>query len=246
MAERWLEGRVVENRRWTDSLFSLRVEAGPIAFEAGQFVRIALDVDGERIARPFSLVNPPGAAALEFYGTLVPAGTLTPSLARLAPGDSIFVSDLAAGSLVLSSLGDAESLWLIATGTGLAPFLSILQTDEPWRRFRRVVLVHGVRHAGDLTYSKLLGELETNKGLIRVPCVSRERAPHALEGRIPPALVDGRLEKAAGVALTPESSRVLLCGNPAMIQDLLAILTARGLKRHRRREPGHIVVEGFW
>jgi len=115
------------------------------------------------------------------------------------------------------------------------------------QRFRsRVVLVHGVRHARDLTYSKLLDELKTSKRLIRVACVSRERAPDTLEGRIPPALVDGRLERAAGIALTPESSRVLLCGNPAMIQDMLAILTDRGLMRHRRREPGHIVVEGFW
>src|SRR3954462_787022 len=100
----WLEGRVVENRHWTDSLFSLRIEGAKLNFEAGQFVRIALDIDGERVARPFSFVNPPQDSVLEFYGIVVPEGPLSPRLARLRAGDALYVASNPAGFLVLSEV----------------------------------------------------------------------------------------------------------------------------------------------
>src|SRR5687767_13735958 len=153
---KWLEGTVLENRHWTEALFTLRVEGAPLAFEAGQFVRIALDIDGERIARPFSMVNAPGDPVLEFYGIVVPQGPLSPRLARLGPGDTLFVAPNPAGFLVLSELPDAETLWLVSTGTGIAPFLSILATDAPWRRYRNVVLVHAARHARELVYRETI------------------------------------------------------------------------------------------
>src|SRR5262245_37040113 len=127
----WLQGKVLENRHWTETLFSLRVEAPKLEFEAGQFVRIALDVGGERVARPFSFVNPPHVPVLEFYGVIVPEGPLSPRLARLKPGDALHVASNPAGFLVLSELPEAENLWLLATGAGIAPFLSILQTEAP-------------------------------------------------------------------------------------------------------------------
>lgn len=246
---KWLEGRVIENRRWTEALFSLRVQAPRLPFEAGQFVRLALDVDGERIARPFSFVNPPEAPVFEFYGVVVPEGPLSPRLARLAPGDALFLSNNPSGFLVLSEVPDAETLWLMATGTGLAPFLSILCTEAPWRRYRRVVLVHAARFARELVYGELLEAIARERGaerFRRVTCVSREAAPGSLFGRIPAAVGDGRLEAAAGAWLLPEATQVMLCGNPGMLRDTIAALAERGMKKHRRRAPGQITVESFW
>jgi len=243
----WLQGRVLENRAWTDTLFSLRVESPPLLFEAGQFVRIALDIGGERIARPFSFVNPPADPVLEFYGVIVPEGPLSPGLARLKPGDALHVADNPAGWLILSELPPAEELWLVATGTGIAPFLSILRTGAPWQRYRRVILVHGVRRAEELVYGEMIGELVRQQAdrLSYVRFVSREPLPGALAGRIPAAVADGRLE-AAAAPISPERSQFMLCGNPDMLKDMQAALVARGLKKHRRRSPGQITVESFW
>jgi ferredoxin/flavodoxin---NADP+ reductase len=243
----WLEGRVIENRRWTDTLFSLRVEGPRLRFEAGQFVRIALDLGGERVARPFSFVNPPQDPVLEFYGVIVPEGPLSPHLARLAKGDALHVADNPSGFLVLSELPPAEDLWLVATGTGIAPFLSILRTEAPWQRYRRVLLVHGARHASELVYRDMIGEVARNfpGRFSYVQFVSREDSPTALQGRIPAAIRDGRLE-AAGVPISPERSQFMLCGNPQMLKDVAAALADRGLRKHRRRVPGQITVESFW
>lgn len=244
---RWLEGRVIENRHWTETLFSLRVQAPALRFEAGQFVRIALDVGTERIARPFSFVNPPEDPVLEFYGVVVPEGPLSPRLARLAPGETLYIADNPSGFLVLSEVPPAEDLWLVSTGTGIAPFLSILRTETCWARYRRVVLVHGVRRAAELTYRDLIDSVARKRPgrLAYVAFVSRERAPGALEGRIPAAIADGRLERIAG-PIGPERSQFMLCGNPQMLADVTAALAERGLRKHRRRSPGHITVEAFW
>ena len=239
----WLAGRVIENRHWTDALFSLRVEGARLSFEAGQFVRIALDIDRERVARPFSMVNAPDDPVLEFYGIVVPEGPLSPRLAQLKAGDALYVAPNPAGFLVLSELPDAESLWLMSTGTGIAPFISILRAGAVWKRFRNVVLVHGVRHARELVYQE---ELESFRSLRYVPFVTRETAPRVLQGRIPAALRDGRLEAAAGLPIAPESSQIMLCGNPEMLKDTQAVLIERGLRKHRRRAPGQITVESFW
>ena len=220
-------------------------------------MRIALDArpgdEGSRIARPFSFVNPPGDPVLEFYGITVPEGPLSPRLAELKAGDSLFVAPNPAGFLVLSEVPEAESLWLISTGTGIAPFLSMLQTDAPWKRFRNVVLVHAVRHADELVYQELLKKIKAEKGpqFRYVSFVSREAAPGSLTGRIPQAIRDGRLEQAAGVALTPKDSsstgsHAMLCGNPDMLRDAAAALAERGMRKHRRRAPGHVSVESFW
>jgi ferredoxin--NADP+ reductase len=243
MSEKWLQARVTENRHWTEALFSLRVEGPRLAFEAGQFVRIALDIAGERVARPFSFVNPPADPTLEFYGIVVPEGPLSPRLAQLGVGDNLFVAPNPAGFLVLSELPEAETLWLVSTGTGIAPFLSILRTDASWKRYRNVVLVHAVRQARELVYRDLISGL---KNLKYVSFVSRETASGSLAGRIPAAIGDGRLEAAAGLRLAPESSQVMLCGNPDMLKDTTAALVSRGMRKHRRRSPGHISVESFW
>src|SRR5690606_10382552 len=244
---------VIGNRRWTESLFSLRAEGARLEFVAGQFVRLAVEApqpgnEAAHVARPFSFVNPPGDPVLEFLGVIVPGGPLSPRLAALRPGEALYVAGNPAGFLVLSEVPPAHTLWLVATGTGIAPFLSILQTDEPWQRFRTIVLVQAVRHARELVYAGLIGRLaERAPGKLRhVTFVSRERAPGSLEGRIPAAVRDGRLEAAAGVTLSTEGSHVMLCGNPDMLRDTQAVLAERGLRKHRRRAPGHITVESFW
>ena len=243
----WLEGKVIEHRAWTDALFSLRVEAPKLRFEAGQFVRIGLEIGGELVARPFSFVNPPDDPVLEFYGIVVPEGPLSPLLARLKPGDSLQVADNPAGWLILSEVPPAEELWLVATGTGIAPFLAMLRTPAPWQRYRRVILVHGVRRADELVYRDMVEELmRAHPGCLSyVRFVSREKLAGALDGRIPAAVADGRLE-AAAAPIAPARSQFMLCGNPEMLKDMTAVLTARGLMKHRRRSPGQITVESFW
>lgn len=244
----WFETEVVENRHWTESLFTLRVQGAPLAFEPGQFVRIALDIDGARVARAFSLVNAPGEPLLEFYGVVVPQGPLSPRLARLQAADPLFVASNPAGFLVLSEVPHAETLWLMATGTGIAPFISMLRAGTPWQRFKHVVLVHAVRHAEELTYRDDIEKAVAAHGsrFVYVRVVSREDAPHALRGRIPALLTDGRLEGAAGLKLAPAGSQVMLCGNPDMLKDTTVALVERGLRKNRRRTPGQITVESFW
>jgi len=240
---KWQPGRVVENRHWTETLFTLRVEGAQLGFEAGQFVRIALDIDGERVARPFSMVNAPAAGMLEFYGIVVPQGPLSPRLARLEAGDTLFVASNPAGFLVLSEVPAADTLWLMSTGTGIAPFVSMLRAGTPWQKFRNVVLVHAVRHARELVYRE---EVQSIPGVRYIPVVSREDAPGALRGRIPALVRAGTLEASAGLRLAPNASQVMLCGNPDMLKDTSAVLVERGLRKNRRRTPGHITVESFW
>jgi ferredoxin--NADP+ reductase len=245
---KWLEGRVVGQKRWTDRLCSLQVAAPLGRFEAGQFTRLALDIGGERVARPYSLVNAPGSEPHEFYYNVLAAGPLSPRLSALAAGDAVFVASNVAGFLVLAEVPDAENLWLISTGTGLGPFLSILRTEAPWQRFKRVTLVHATRTAAEQAYGEVIAAVGAARGeqFRRVAFVSRETAPGALEGRVPAALRDGRLERAAQSDLSAEHSHAMLCGNPEMVTDVSVALAERGMRKHRRRAPGHISVETYW
>ena len=244
----WFQGKVIENRHWTDVLFSLRVECPRLPFTAGQFVRIALDLDGERVARPFSFVNAPDDPVMEFYGVIVPEGPLSPGLARLKAGDALFVADNPSGFLVLAEVPAAEDLWLLATGTGIAPFLSILRTATPWESYRRVILVHGVRHATELVYQDMIRTIAEAQGnrFVFIKATTREKPPNALHGRIPAAIRDGRLEAAARAPIAPERSQFMLCGNPGMLKEAAAELVLKGLRKNRRRTPGQITVESFW
>jgi ferredoxin--NADP+ reductase len=246
--QKWLEGTVVNQKRWTETLFTLQVEADIAAFEAGQFAKLALAVEGEMVARPYSFVNAPKERPHEFYYVTLPDGPLTQRLCKLKSGDTIYLAPRPAGFLALSEVPDGENLWLISTGTGVGPFLSILKSEAPWQRFRQVVLVHAVRYAEELTYresiSRLLGE--HGEQMRMVSFVSRESKLDALHGRVPLAIEEGRLEAAAGVALSAKTSQVMICGNPEMVTDTSAALARRGMKKHRRREPGHITVENYW
>ena len=246
--QKWVEGTVVDQRRWTERLFSLRVSAEVAGFEAGQFAKLALAVDGEMVARPYSFVNAPGERPHEFYYVTLPDGPLTQKLCKLGAGDAIYLAPRPSGFLVLSEVPAASHLWLLATGTGIGPFLSILKTEAPWQRFRKVVLVHAVRHADELSYRDTVDKLLGRHGeqMRAVYFVSREKAAGALGGRVPAAIEDGRLEAAAGVVISAEGSQVMICGNPDMVSDTSEALARRGMKKHRRREPGQITLENYW
>ncbi len=249
---KWVQGTVIGNKRWTDRLHSLQVSAPEVTFVAGQFGRLALPAPPgskeEMLGRPYSFVNAPGEAPHEFYFVTVPDGPLSARLAALAPGDSAWLLRTANGFFSVAELPDADALWCLSTGTGLGPFLSILRTPDPWARFGRIVLVHAVRHARELSYRDVIaGIAAAHPGAFtHVPMVSREVHAGALAGRIPDAIGDGRLESRAGLALAAENSHVMLCGNPAMVDDTQKTLEARGMRRHRRREPGHVTVETYW
>ena len=243
----WLEATVTEKIRWNDGLFSLRFEAPLPAFKAGQFVRVGLDVDGERIARPYSLVNAPDETSHEILFNVVPEGPLSPRLAKLEAGDRLHVHSSVTGTMVMERTPEHRRLWLFATGTALGPFLSMLKTEEPWRRAERVVLCHSVRTAADLVYGDVIRDLLDRHGnrLTFIPLVTRETVTGALHQRIPAALAGGDIERVAGMALRPEDAHVMLCGNSAMIEEVQQLLESRGLRRHRRREPGHITIEKY-
>jgi ferredoxin--NADP+ reductase len=245
---KWVEGRVVENRCHADGLFVLQVDAAVQPFRAGQYTKLALDVERERIARPYSFVNPPSQDLLEFYFNRVPEGDFTTLLGQLEGGDQILVSREPSGFFTLDEVPEAEHLWLLATGTAIGPFISMLKTDEPWRRFSKIVLVHGVRQVGDLIYRDAITELEAANPdkFVMVPFVTREGADFAMTGHIQDAISDGTLEQRVGMKLGPDQSQVMICGNPSMIKDTKEVLSGLGLKKNLRRKPGHVTTEHYW
>ncbi len=245
---KWVEGTVVAQKHWAGLLYSLQVEAELAPFQAGQFTKLALAVEGEMVGRPYSFVNAPSARPHEFYYVMLPDHPLTPHLCKLEAGDSVYLAPQAAGFLTLAEVPAGEHLWLLATGTALGPFLSILGSEAPWQRFRRVVLVHAVRRAEELNYQDQIQSLLARHAgqFVFVPVVSREDSDGALGGRIPQAIEDGRLEARSGIELEAKASRVMVCGSPAMVADTVHALELRGLKKHRRRDPGQISVENYW
>lgn len=243
----WEKGKVVDVVWWTDKLFSIKVDAKIQPFTAGQFTKLALEVDGKRIARAYSFVNPPHAAYHEFYLIEVEDGALTPPLATLKVGDDIWVDSQPSGYFTLDEVPKSEQLWMLSTGTAIGPFLSILADERVWDKFNHVVLVHGVRHNIDLTYQSLIADIKAvQTGFQYVPVISRENSTIGLSGRITKLLDEGELESFTGLALNPSISQVMICGNPQMVKDTTALLNSRGLQRNRRASPGHITVEQYW
>ena len=245
---RWSEGRVYALKRWTDQLYSVQVEADVQPFLAGQFTKLGLQIDAEFVERPYSYVNAPHELPLEFYFVTVPDGPLTRAMTALKRGDPLWVMRRPSGFLTLNEVPDARHLWMLSTGTAIGPFLSILKTDEPWQRFERIVLVHAVRMAKELSFTDTIDSFSTRhaRRFQFIPFVSREQTGFALPGRIPAALQSSLLEQRAGLQIRPENSQIMICGNPEMVKDTSAILKARGLQRNRRRSPGHITVENYW
>ncbi|WP_341782076.1 ferredoxin--NADP reductase [Ectopseudomonas mendocina] len=246
---------LTEVRVWSPSLFSLRCTRDPgFRFRAGQFVRLGVrKASGCIVWRAYSLVSAPHDEFLEFFSIVVPGGEFTSELSRLRVGDTLLVEKMATGYLTLDRFVDGRDLWLLGSGTGIAPFLSMLQDFEAWQSFERIVLVYSARSLAELAYQPLilgLGEqehlAEFAHKLTYLPVVTREAAPGCLRARITELLDSGELERAAGLQLTPEHSRVMICGNPQMIDDIRQRLKMRGLNLSLTRRPGQVAVENYW
>ena len=244
---------VIDVHHWNDSLFSFRTTRDPgFRFESGQFVMIGLEVDGRPLMRAYSIASANYEEHLEFFSIKVPNGPLTSRLQHLQPGDPLIVSRKPTGTLVLNDLKPGKHLYLLGTGTGLAPFMSLVRDPETYDRYEKIVIAHGVRNVNDLAYRdylenelpqhEYLGELVREK-LIYYPTVTRESFRH--QGRITDNIVDGAMSQAIGLPpLDPATDRVMMCGSPSMLDDTCALLDARGFQvSPRTREPGDYVIE---
>jgi len=254
-AEKFTRQTLLDVQPLTPSLFSLRTSRDPgFRFRSGQFARLGVTkADGSVVWRAYSMVSAPHDEHLDFFSIVVPGGEFTSELSRLKEGDSLLIDRQAYGFLTLDRFVDGRDLWLLATGTGIAPFVSILQDFEAWERFDSIKLVYSVREAKELAYQDLIAGLEQRDYMAEyagklqfIPVVTREQHPGALNDRITTLIENGELERAAGLALTPEHSRVMLCGNPQMIDDTRQALKQRGLQLSLSRRPGQVAVENYW
>ncbi len=245
---KFVTGTVVGKRIWSDGLFTIQVNApGVEPFEPGQYLQVGIQRPDKHVHHPYSVASPHGEV-LDFFVVRVDDGRLTPTLWSLTVGDKVDVSTKATGSFTLSHVDGGEDLWLIGTGTGLAPYIAMLRCESTWKRFKRILLVHGVRYAHDLAYQDEM-EIYREKYCGRfqwLPVVSREQVGEILTGRITQVLSSGCLEKRAGIDITPAHSTVMMCGNPDMLNDMQAILLARGMTRHTPKEHGNLIVERYW
>lgn len=245
---KWVRGTVVENTRWTNNLFTLRITADIKPFTAGQFASLALDIDGERIARPYSFLSGPQEKVLEFFFYTATGGVLSNALFALEPGETVWVKEQPNGFFTLDEVPPSRDLWMIGTGTGIAPYLSILSTQRPWETYENIILIQAVRTSADLCYRDRIDN-HTNRysGQFTYQAfVSREEVPGCLPGRIPAAFESGVLEQSVGHELDVNHSQIMLCGNPDMVKDMTELLKARGFTKNRRRTPGHITTENYW
>jgi ferredoxin--NADP+ reductase len=246
------EETVLSVHHWTDQLFTFRTTRDTaLRFNNGHFTMIGLKVNNKPLLRAYSIVSANYEEYLEFLSIKVPNGPLTSRLQHVQAGDKIVVGRKPTGTLLVDYLTPGKRLYLLATGTGLAPFMSIIRDPETYEKFEQVVLVHGVRRADELAYHDLLthelaaheflGEMVA-KQLTYYPTVTRESYKNM--GRITHLMETGKLFEDIGVpALDREHDRVMICGSPAMLRDLKQMLEGRGFKEGNTTTPGDFVVE---
>ena len=243
---------VTSVHHWTDTLFSFTATRDPsFRFQNGQFTMIGLELDGKPLLRAYSMVSANYEEQLEFLSIKVPDGPLTSRLQHLRVGDTILVGRKATGTLLLDNLLPGRNLYLLGTGTGLAPFMSIVKDPDVYDRFERIVLVHGCRTVAELAYmdtitsempeNEFFGDLVREK-LTYYPTVTRE--PFRNQGRITHLMESGKLSADVGLApLDIANDRVMLCGSPQMLKDVRNFLEPKGFKEGNNANPGHFVIE---
>ncbi len=236
---KYLKETVLSVHHWNDTLFSFKTTRRPgLRFRNGHFLMIGLEVDGKPLMRAYSVVSPNYEEHLEFLSIKVPDGPLTSRLQNIQVGDEILVSEKSVGTLVLDDLNPGQHLYLFSTGTGLAPFMSIIRDPETYERFEKVVLIHGVRLVSELAYAdyiktelpkdEFLGEA-VSRQLIYYPTVTREAFRHT--GRLTTAIESGQLFQEIGLPpLNPSVDRGMICGSPAMLKETSDMLDQRGFK----------------
>lgn len=251
-SEKFTVEKVLSIQRWADNLFSFTMtRPAHFKFTAGQFARIGIKVDGELVVRAYSVVSSPYDEVLEFFSIVVPDGTFTSRLQHLQVGDELYLEKIPYGFLTLARYQQPlpHDLWLLATGTGLAPFLSMLQDFETWQQYQKIFLVYSVRSQAELAYVEKIKQIHEDFGEGRpdfsfIPVITRE--PNApLHERLPVLIANGALEQFAGQAFNSETSHIMLCGNPQMVDDTKEALKQRGLTMNRRGV-GNIAVENYW
>jgi ferredoxin/flavodoxin---NADP+ reductase len=254
MSSKYKTETVVDVIHWNDSLFSFKTTRDQsLRFRNGEFIMIGLEQEGAKpIMRAYSIASANHEEELEFFSIKVPDGALTSKLQHLKEGDQVLIGSKPTGTLVIDDLRDGRNLFLIGTGTGLAPFLSIIKDPETYDRFDNVVLFHGVRFVNEVAYHKMLtqdlaeheylGDM-VKEQLIYYPCVTRERYQN--QGRITDLLSTGKLCEDIGLPkLDPKVDRVMLCGSPSMLKDTCAILDDQGFEESRKKGvQGDYVVE---
>jgi ferredoxin--NADP+ reductase len=228
---------VLDVHHWNDKLFSFKTtRSQSLKFRNGEFVMLGLPINGKPLIRAYSIASPNYEEHLEFLSIKVPDGALTSRLQHLTPGSQIVVSKKPTGTLVIDDLKPGKRLFLFATGTGLAPFISIIQDPHTYEKFEQVILCHGVRHVNELAYRhfiteqlpqhEYIGEMVSQQ-LIYYPTVTRE--PFENEGRLTAAITKNSLFRKLSIpSLDPDMDRAMICGNPEMLKDLSAILDERG------------------
>ena len=247
---------ITEVRPWTDSLFSFRTTRDRgYRFVPGQFARLGVpgEAEGSIVWRAYSIASANYDEHLEFFSVVVPGGQFTSRLSKLKEGDTIHVERKSYGFLTTDRFQEGRDLWMLATGTGLAPFLSILHDFETWESYDNLVLVQSVRTQQELAYEDLIQGFDKSEyyaefahKLRYARIVTREPMPNTLRDRVTKLIASGVLEENVGLKLDHERSRIMLCGNPEMVEDSRRILTERGFRISRRGEPGHLAVENYW
>jgi len=245
--------RVLSVHHWNDTLFSFKTTRDRgLRFENGQFVMIGLEAEGRPLMRAYSVASPNYEEHLEFFSIKVPNGPLTSRLQHLKEGDQLMVSRKPTGTLVTGDLLPGKHLYMLSTGTGLAPFMSLIQDPEVYERFEKVVLVHGVRHVSELAYQQFITEhLPQNEyfgdavreKLIYYPTVTREA--YRNQGRLTDLMRSGKLFEDIGLPpLNPQDDRAMICGSPSMLDETCEVLDGFGLKvSPRMGEPGDYLIE---
>lgn len=237
--------RIVRRTDWADGLATLELDHSP-PFTAGQFFNLGLQVGEHVVRRSYSAASAPGRN-LEFFVSRVTDGGLSPQLFERVEGQQVLLDITPLGFFTLNEVPPTRHLWLVATGTGLGPYISMLRSGELNERFERVILVHGTRSASHLAYAQeLFNFAKADPRFYYLPTLSGvgQTFLGALSGRITSVWDDGSLEQAAGPF--DEECHMLLCGNPKMIEDMVMRLKGRGFEKHRRRQAGHFNFEKYW
>lgn len=246
------DAKVLSVRHWTDRQFSFTCTRDPgFRFQSGQFTMIGLMVDGKPLLRAYSVVSPHWDDTLEFLSIKVPDGPLTSRLQHIQVGDTVMIGRKASGTLLTQNLLPGKNLYLLSTGTGLAPFMAMIRDPEVYELYEKVILVHGCRQVAELAYDEVITkELPNNEyfgeqvkqKLIYYPTVTREAFRN--QGRIPTLLETGKLMHDVGLPpLSKEDDRFMLCGSPEMLRDTRTLFDKLGMTEGNMSTPGHFVIE---
>ncbi|BAC24421.1 fpr [Wigglesworthia glossinidia endosymbiont of Glossina brevipalpis] len=245
----WVPGKIIKVKNWTDRLFSIILHAPISPFIAGQFAKLKLNINEKYIQRAYSYVNAPKDNNLEFYLVETKLGKFSPVLKSLNTGQKILITKNSSGSFILEMIPDCKNLWMIATGTAIGPYLSILQQGEDLNRFEKIILIHAVRFYKDLSYVEKIYNLKKiykNKLFVQL-IVSREKTKNTLFGRIPELINNGNLERSLKIYIDLKDTHVMLCGNPNMIHDTYSCLNKKfKMTKNYQNKVGNITSELYW